>query len=233
MRISRLLLTTLVAFAITSSSALADCPVPGMWSTTTGTMIGGRASEAWCGAGGGPLQPGVPGNTQNTQSWDSATLGTQWKAWGMSIDAAGPSVSGALDGNGDGILTYTTHYDGGQFWLSGAHAWSSGGGDLTGSISGYVVVATATVRAFVTVGLTSNVSFSGTFAGCDGADCVIEFAIANAILIGSGAVPSDYPPYLCGADLGQWFDACCITVVIDCTVGTQPESWGRIKSLYQ
>jgi len=231
MRLLRLLTATIVPILLVATAS-ADCPVPGMWTTTNGSMIGGRASEAWCGAGGAPLQPGVPGNAQNAMSWDGGTLGTQWKVWGMTIDANGAAVSGSLDANGDGVLTYTTHYDGGQFWLTGAHAWSSGGGDLTGTISGYVVVATATIRNFVMVGMTSNVSFSGTFENCQGANCVIEFAIANAMWMGSGAVPSDYPPYLCGATEGEWFDACCATVVIDCTVDTRAETWGRIKSLY-
>lgn len=71
------------AAALLAVPTLAQCPdATGIWSTTTGTMLGGRASEAWCTLADG----GVPGNTQNAMSWDAVNLGTQWRAWGMAID---------------------------------------------------------------------------------------------------------------------------------------------------
>ena len=230
---------TLLAIVLAGAAA-AQCPdAVDTWSTTTGTMIGGRASEAWCGADGFPLQPGVPGNTQNAGSWDGSALGTQWRAWGMRIDANGAVlVSDNVDGSGNGTRTYETRYTGGEFWLTRDHTWADGLADLTGPLLDFQVVATITYVAGAPVGATSNISFNGTFADCPEAnDCAITFTIANAILIwrpDSGLpMPAGYPPFLCGANLGELFDVCCITLRIDCAVPAQPERWGAVKALYR
>ncbi len=47
-----------------------------------GTILGGRASDAWCTGVG----PGRPGNTESAMSWDGTNLGAQWRIWGMTID---------------------------------------------------------------------------------------------------------------------------------------------------
>jgi hypothetical protein len=195
--------------------ANAACPIPGTYSTTLGNVDPGRVSESWCTGAAGQ-----PGNMQNAMSWDGAALGAQWHVWGMTIDAMGAvEIGNTVDGSGNGTITYQTGYDGGQFWLSGANVWSPGG-DLVGLVQDYVVVATVTVIGGTPVGLTSNVSFHGTFDAC-GNDCIIEFAIANAIRIGQGdMLPADYP-------------ACCINVSIDCAVDADSATWGSIKGLYR
>ncbi|MCX5752176.1 MAG: hypothetical protein NTW97_00880 [Candidatus Krumholzibacteria bacterium] len=63
-----------------------NAPKDGVYSTSNGTVLGGHASEAWCTGVG----PGRVGNMESAMSWDGANLGTQWKVWGMAIDAAGP-----------------------------------------------------------------------------------------------------------------------------------------------
>lgn len=223
-----------------AGSAAAQCPnAIDVWSTTYGTMLGGRASEAWCGADGFPIQPGVPGNTQNAQSWDGAALGTQWRAWDMEIDPNGAVlINDTVNASGNGARTYATDYTGGQFWLSRDHTWADGLADLTGMLHAYQVVVTITYVGFNPVGATSNITFTGTFANCpDLNECEITFTIANAMLIwsaGSGLpMPANYPPFLCGANLGEFFDICCITMQIDCAVPAQDEAWGALKALYR
>jgi hypothetical protein len=226
----RLATFTLLAAFVGSLFGVAGaaCPVPGVYTTLDGSLIGGRVSEAWC-AG----MPGQPGNTENAMSWDGALLGDMWHIWGMAIDANGAvEIGNTVDGNGNGTITYETHYDGGQFWLSGAYPWSLGG-DLTGTVHDYVVIATVTLVGGQAVGLTSNVSFTGIFTNCAN-DCVIEFAIANALKVGEGdMLPADYPDFLCGATMGEWFDACCATASLDCAVDTDSDTWGSIKGLYR
>ncbi len=237
---SRVILTAIILSIIAAGPALAQCPnAIDTWSTTTGTMLGGRASEAWCGANGMPVMGGVPGNTQNAQSWDGAALGTQWQATGMQIDATGAVlISDTVDGNGNGQRTYISHYTGGQFWLSRDHTWADGLADLSGALNSYQVIITITYVGNVAVGATSNITFTGNFANCPGVnECEITFTIANAMLIwrpDSGlAMPAGYPAFLCGADLGELFDICCITMQINCAVPTDREAWSTVKAMYR
>jgi len=237
---SKATMTLLVLTVFTFSTALAQCPnAIDTWSTTTGTMIGGRASEAWCAADGMPLAAGVPGNTQNAQSWNGSALGTQWQATGMQIDAVGAVlISDTVDGSGDGQRTYITHYTGGQFWLTRDHSWADGLADLSGALNAYQVIITITFVGNVAVGATSNITFTGTFDNCPGAnECEITFTIANAMLAwrpDSGLpMPMGYPAFLCGANLGELFDICCITMQIHCAVPSEREAWGALKASYR
>jgi len=227
-----------LAMVAVASFAAAQCPnLDGAWSTTTGTMIGGRASEAWCGAGY-PVQAGVPGNTENAMSWDGSTLGTEWKAWGMQIDANGAVLISDTVVGGNGTLTYRTNYDGGQFWLTKDNTWADGLADLTGYMTSYVVFTTVTYWGGAPQGATSNISFTGTFSNCSGVNgCEIQFAIANAIKIWDTGylvpMPVGYPGFLCSATQGELFDACCITVGINCVVDNDQPTWGSLKATYK
>ena len=238
-RLLRALLITACALAVAVPAA-GQCPnANDTWSTTAGTMLPGRASEAWCAADGMPLSAGVPGNTQTAQSWDGVALGTQWQANGMQIDANGAVLlSDTVDGSGNGQRTYITNYVGGQFWLTANHSWADGLADLTGPLHGYQVIITITYVANTAVGATSNITFSGTFDDCPGANsCEITFTIANAMLIwrpDSGlTMPAGYPDFLCGANLGELFDICCVTMQIYCAVPTTDETWSTLKALYR
>ncbi len=217
--------------------ALAQCPhTTGIFSTYNGLLLGGRVSEAWCGTDGSP-GPGEPGNMEDAMSWDGATLGTQWRVWGMAIDATGAVlVSNNLDGFGNGYQDYSTNYVGGQFWLSGSGPWGNGL-DLTGTLTSYNVSTRITFVGGQQVGATSNVYFTGLFSNCpSGNNCVIEYTIANAMRVwmsGGGAMPANYPGFLCSATMGELFDACCIQASIQCAVPGEDASWGAIKSLYR
>jgi hypothetical protein len=240
MRIVKIFCIILAAVCIVSLSARADdpctpggIPYDGNYSTYGGNLLSGRASEAWCGT---PLMPGVPGNTENAMSWDDFTLGTQWKAWGMYIDETGAVWQAEnLDADGTGWVDYVTNYEGGQFWLSGAHEWSDGT-DLTGQINYYIVNARVSYLEGQVIGVTSNVVFNGVFDQCP--NCNLEYVIANAMRVwwpgDPDPAPADYPPFICGSGLGELFEICCIMANITChTIGTEPSTWGMIKELYR
>ena len=235
MKSLRILLMIVLVLAL-GHTAWAQCPnAIGQWSTYTGTMIGGLASEAWCGG-----QGGQPGNMQNAMSWDGVNLGTQWKAWGMTIDANGAVlVSQTVLPNGNIIRTYSTNYINGLFWLTKNNTWSDGVADLSGNLTSFLVLTTITLdSAGNFLGATSNITFTGTFQNCPGANlCEIRFGITNALLVWNpafgGSMPSGYPPLLCSANTGEAFDVCCITVEIFCAVADQATSWGSLKALYK
>jgi hypothetical protein len=225
----------LAAALLVANSVLAECahaPLQGSYSTSTGSMIGGRVSEAFCSGVG----PGQPGNMQNAMSWNGAALGTQWTVSGMTIDAAGAVLKkDAVDGSGFGYRDYVTNYTGGTFWLSGAGAWGDGLGDFTGTITYYNVSTRISFMGGMPIGATSNISFRGAFTDC--AYCFIDYAVANSMLMwttGDGAMPANYPPFLCGANAGELHDVCCVTMHILCDVtATEESTWGSIKSLYR
>ncbi|MBU2501699.1 hypothetical protein KJ682_10265 [bacterium] len=223
-----------------STLAAAQCPnLNGAWATYNGTMLGGRASEAWCGVDGAPLQPGMPGNTQNAMSWNGSALGTEWKAFGMAIDANGATlIDDSLDGFGNGSRTYSTDYVGGEFWMTKNNTWSDGVADLSGQLTSYQVVATITFFGGVPVGLTSNITFSGTFDNCPQLNgCEIRFSIANAMKVWdsgmASSMPADYPAFLCGANGGELFDICCALVDVNCIVDNESASWGTLKAMFK
>ncbi|MGD9547831.1 MAG: hypothetical protein AB7V45_09845 [Candidatus Krumholzibacteriia bacterium] len=239
MRTMTMLILT-AALVLIAAAAWAQCPnLNGYWTTNDGSMTGGRASEAWCGSGGMPIQGGVPGNTQNAMSWNGAALGALWKAWGMEIDGAGAVlISDTLDGSGTGTRTYRTNYLGGQFWLTRDNTWADGAADLEGVLTSYVVFTTITFYTGIPMGATSNISFTGDFLNCPAVNgCEVRFAIANAMKIWdtnmATPMPANYPAFLCSASAGEFFDVCCISMDIACAIDTEPTSWGDLKAQYK
>ncbi len=73
------------------------------------------------------------------------------------------------------------------------------------------------------------------FDDCDW--CFIDYGMANSILVwktGMPAMPSNYPPFLCGASGGELHDVCCVTFSIFCDITpTDETTWGAIKGLYR
>ncbi len=233
MRFATLLLVA-GAIVLFAAPAWTVCPVhpnPGTYSTYAGTIMPGRDSEAWCTGAG----PGKPGNTDNAESWNGTTLGSQWRVWGMQIDANGGVETGRnLDASGNGWIDYRTNYTGGQFWLSRSHTWSDGINDLTGAVSYFNVATRVTLVLGQIRGATSNIYFTGVFNECPA--CTLEYVISNAMLVwmpGWPDMPANYPALQCGASLGELFDVCCIQASIYCPVANGESTWGAIKELYR
>jgi hypothetical protein len=222
----------LVLFAVPLVAGCPVHPVPGVYTTTNGTILSGRDSEAWCTI----ASPGVPGNTDDAMSWDGVTLGTQWHVWGMQIDAIGAMlVNQFFLPNGNGYKEYQTNYIGGQFWLSRFHAWSDGVNDLTGSLTYFNVQARVAYVAWAPVGVTSNIYFTGVFDQCS--LCTLEYVITNAMLVwqtgNPGPMPANYPPFSCSATMGELYNICCVQASIFCPVAVDNKTWGAIKELYR
>ncbi len=220
-------------FAAGASAACLNQPKDGVYTTANGTMIGGRASEAWCSG----LGPGRPGNTEAAESWNGAALGTQWKVWGMAIDATGAvETARYFDANGNGWIDYSTNYTGGQFRLDGNHLWGDGTGDFTGTVGYFNVGARVSYVGWQAVGVTSNIFMTGVFDGCP--SCSIEYAISNAMLVWRAGypapMPANYPAFQCGAAMGELFEVCCVVAKIHCApIATESSTWGGIKGLYR
>ena len=231
----------IVLLSLAAGSALAACPdVLGIWSSNPETnpdypLLNGRVSEAWCGG-----VPSVPGNAKNLMSWEGSSmeLGLEWKLWDMTIGAGGAVL--VFDGvsGGNGVRIFQTAYDGGLFWLGGEGLWTLGDIELHGDVYDYLEVTTVTYIADEIVAAVSNITFNGVFGDCpeDNA-CVIEFAIANAALIWRSdwttPMPTDYPPFLCGATEGELFSTSDITLGINCAVAVEETDWSSVKDLYR
>jgi hypothetical protein len=219
-----------LVLAMPALAACPNAPKDGIYTTSNGTILGGRASEAWCTGAG----PGRAGNTESAMSWDGANLGAQWKVFGMTSEGA-VETARYFDAHGNGWIDYATNYTGGNFWLSGAGNWGNGAADYSGAVTYFNVGARVTYVGGSPVGVTSNILLTGVFDDCP--NCSIEYAISNAILVWQTgyptAMPANYPPFQCNASSGELFDACCIVAKIHCTpISTSPSTWGGIKSLY-
>lgn len=219
---------------LVASAAFGECttaPKDGMYRTTTGTILPGRSSEAWCSGAG----PGRPGNTENAMSWDGTNLGAQWKIYDM-VSLGALETARYFDANGNGWIDYVTNYSGGSFWLAGTGVWGDGSTDYSGAVTYFNVSARVNFNGWQPVGVTSNITMAGTFTECG--HCAIDYAIENAMLIWQTgyptAMPANYPPFLCSATSGELFDVCCILMKIHCNpVSTDQSTWGAIKSLYR
>jgi hypothetical protein len=172
-------------------------------------------------------------------SWNGSFVGSEWAAWGMEIGAVGATlISDTVDGTGNGVRVYSTDYVGGAFWLSKDNSWADGVTDLNGVINSYNVEATLTIVGGVTAAVSSDITFSGSFSDCPGANnCVIHFEITGATLAWhpnfAGSFPLDYPALLCGAPTGEAFDVPAITGQITCAVPAEGIEWGALKAMYQ
>ncbi len=221
---------------IVAAPALGACPHEiGLFSTYDDTMDPGRASEAWCAGAWFDV-----GNELNTQSWDGGALGDQWKVFGMAINASGAVlVESNVDENGTGEEHWVVDYDGGEFWFSKDHTWGDGISDLYGTVGMYHVAATVSYVQGNLVGQTANISWNGTFSACpEDNDCVVEFAIANSMLVWRSDMglpePVDYPGMLCGSEgHGELHDQCCITMMLNCTTATETIDWSSLKANYR
>ena len=219
------------AFAQTHPCGDGALPYEGSWTTTAGTLLEGRISEAWCYS---PFSPGQPGNTLNALSINGS-LGSQWRVSGMSIDAAGRvEVGRDVNGAGFGWIDYVSNYEGGRFWLVGSNSWSDGT-DLEGDVTICNVSSRVTLVNFVSVAMVSNITIVGIFDLCP--MCSIEIAANSQRLWMTGdaaAMPTDYPDFLCGANGGEMHYSCCINAEIICSVtGTRESTWGAIKEMYR
>jgi hypothetical protein len=198
-----------------------------------GTMLAGRGSNSWSGPANGGN--GV-GNVFNAQSWDGATLGTEW------IFSCGVSTSQSVTDNrinGTGNVLFTTIYGPGTFWLSKDGVWGDNVNDYTGTTTS---LTRQTTVSWVNGEPTAAVENAVTLGHFDDSDCSLDFAISNAIGFGdTDALPfpaSGYPALLdtdCTSPRadGSWGDIISLSMQIHCPVSVQETSWSQTKVLYK
>jgi hypothetical protein len=225
-----LLLVPALAFA---------APNAGTYTTTDlgGQLLTGRASTWRTG-----INSGLP-HVLHAQSWNGATLGTQWELR-CAVENAPFGVQDNRVG-GTGTVVYTSQFIGGQLELfNTGGAWGFGVANLG------TTTVISTVQ-FVNIGGNStpvasvvNANTSGDF----GNGCTLTFAISNGTGVGETTSlnpalqkPADYPTFLdatCGPapanqQYGTWGNTLTSTMRIDCSVPATPATWGAVKGIYR
>ena len=220
--------------------ALAGPPANGTYKSSDigGTMLPGHYSESWF-----PTKLTV-NNTLNEESWDGATLGTQWRWYCPWVIGAPTLLLNTVDGNGNGVKTWRVTYVGGTCWLDGAGPWAGGDPFYTASINTWIAIVTETFQNFVEVGTVRTHSASANFDNYD--ERCMSLQIENTEKLGDtngGPLPAGFPNFwdwngcvdIGTAGPGEWGDVDSITFTIQgCeTVRTEQKSWGAVKSLYR
>jgi hypothetical protein len=218
---------------------LAGAPADGTYKSSDigGLMYPGRYSESWF-----PTKLSVD-NTLHEQSWDGATLGTQWQWYCPWVVNAPTLLVNTVNGSGNGQKIWTVTYTGGTCWLDGGGPWAGGDPTYTASILTWTAVVTETYSNFVEVGTVRTHAASAQFNNYP--DGCMSLQIENTEKIGdtdSGPLPAGYPNFwywapcadIGTAGPGEWGDVDSITFTIQgCTIATEQKSWGAVKSLYK
>ena len=234
----KLLATTLCLLALglgTAAPSWAVDPTPGTYNSTDigGAVLTGRGTQSW----NSPLNAAQGlGDVFNSQSWDGATLGTQWRI-SCGVQTA-PQVKEDNRVAGTGSVIFRNVFVGGSFFLSKTGPWGDGINDLTGTLGITRVDVTVVYVNNVPQASRANISSDGVF---NGSNCTLTFVIANGIGGGDTDLmpkPPGYPDFLetsCAPTriYGSWGDINEITMRIDCPVPSRQSTWGKVKSIYR
>jgi hypothetical protein len=229
----------LLALTVPATRPAAADPVTGIYSSTDlgGQLLTGRVSTWRPG-----INSGIP-HVMHGQSWDGATLGTQWEL-SCAVENANFTVQDNRVG-GVGTIVYTSTFVGGTFTLfPGAWPW----GDGTATLNTTTVI--TTVQHIMINGNSTPVAAvaNGNTSGSFPNGCALVFAIGNGVGVGETTSlnpaitkPANYPTFqdaTCApagpaVQYGTWGNAITITMGIQCPTPADESSWGRVKSLYR
>lgn len=221
-----------------AGTSFAGPPLNGDYDSTDigGPVFIGRYTEGWDGGGGALLT----GTTLHAESWDLATLGTQWRYWCSTESSDAQLLVNTVNSSGNGNRTYMKTFAGGYIWLSGSGPWANGDPDYPGVIDSYTEFETITYSNWVPVAAVTNVQATAHFDAYP-AMCM-TFYIGNGTRVATTdlgeTIPVNYPDLIdpdCNATRveGAAWDFTSITLSItSCEVGVEESSWGAIKSLY-
>jgi hypothetical protein len=217
--------------------AFAGPPQAGNYKSTDlgGSVLTGTYSETW---NGGPM---AVNNTVNEKSWDGTNLGTQW-LWTCAYVASAPTLLyDGVNASGDGNKIWYVTYTGGTAQLLSTGPW--GDEDYDANVLTWEATVTETYQNFVEVGTVKTVNATAQFIGYD--DNCIVLALSNLEKHGDGMeLPPPgalaYPEFIdntcspTGEGPGEWGEVDDITYsILQCTVGTEEQSWGSVKALYR
>jgi hypothetical protein len=181
-------------------------------------------------------------NTLNEQSWNGATLGTQWH-WYCPWVVGKLLLLSTVNGAGNGQKIWKVTYTGGYCWLDGGGPWAGGDASYMANINTWVAIVTETYAAFVEVGTVRNHNASATFQLYNQA--CMSLSVTNAEKLGDtsggGGLPANFPafwdwvPCAASATPGEWGDVDGITFdILGCqTVSVNETSWGAVKAMYR
>jgi hypothetical protein len=211
-------------------------PVTGTYMSPNrgGNVFVGRSSVA---------RPTVNSGTPKVfhgQSWNGASLGTQWEIrCGIEAVETPPDYSQFNGVTGNGFITYHQYFAGGTFTLypDVNVGWGSG----TGTLNVTQVTSQVFLANFTPISSSFTAFTSGNF---DGSPCTLEFAFGNGFGVGEtpyASKPATYPAFLAAdcspADaahqFGVWGDTNDIILNIYCPVPVEQSTWGHVKSLYR
>jgi hypothetical protein len=221
-----------------AEASFAAAPLSGSYQSTDlgGPVYVGRYTEGWA-AGGGALSSGT---TLNAESWDGMALASQWKYWCSTQTTPAVLLVNTVNGSGNGNRTYMSTFNGGYIWLSGSGPWANGDVDYPGTIMNYAEFETITYSNWVPIAAVTNVQAMAKFDAYPGS--CMTFYIGNGSRVSTtdlgDPVPANYPGFLdpgCNPSysLGACWDFFSVTLTItDCSVGTEPATWGGIKSMF-
>jgi hypothetical protein len=227
------LATALVGLSLllTAWPALAGAPLEGEYRSQLGDMLAGRFCESWAGGAQGQV-----GNAVHAQSWDGSNLGGEWTLSCPVLMEPPELISSNLDVNGTGMVEYRSVYSGGTLVIVGTGPWGAGDAWYTATLDYYVHNTTFIYWYGVQISYTTNADFSGHFI--DYPVCLL--GVTNAASVGQGGQPADYPDFLTSACLpdgtlmGEWGQVADITLsIFECTIGSESNTWGSIKTMYR
>jgi hypothetical protein len=237
MKKATLSLLLLLACALTAYATV-PTPTPGVYHSSpdpASSFPEGRGSQSNELPGDGAN--GV-GDVFNSQSWDGANLGDQWR-FSCGIAPAAHGVVNNVDASGTGTITYTNTFVGGTFFLSKDGPWGDGVNDWTGTLNTTSSTVLVQLVNWQFMGSVGNVSTSGQF---DVAGCYLTFEINNLVGLGDTDLtppfPANYPALLdpsCDPTRvnGSWGDVVDLILRIDCAVQNEQSTWGGVKAIYR
>ena len=233
-------LLILIVLSLAAAPAFAQIlgPAPGTYTSLGGDFSEGVFSESWVDP---PHNNGVVNNT--IHAWDNG-MGVEWQLYCPSLLNV-TVILDTRDTNGNGFVKYSTDYTGGTLWLSKAGPWGHNQIDFTATITLFNVTSTHHYAGWQLVNIVSDIIFTGMFDPPVEEEQCFEYVLSNGAITGSTGMgmtlPAGYPPFLdyytCPTGtvaLGAWGTAEDISLTIygDCTVATEPSTWGKVKSLF-
>lgn len=229
-----LTIATVASLTLLPLAAQAD-PVTGTYTSTDlgGQLLTGRASTWRSG-----VNSGLP-HVLHVQSWDGATLGTQWELSCATENSAFSVVDNRVGGNG--TVVYTSTFNGGTLtFFAGGWPW----GDGTATLGTTTLI--STVQHLMISGVSTPVAsvVNGNTSGEFTNGCLLTFAIANGSGVGEtpfASIPATYPAFLDGScspaspseQFGTWGNVMTMTMHVNCTVSEESSSWGAVKGLFR
>ena len=194
-RVFAVVAATAVVVALSLGSSVQAGPVTGDYSSTDlgGTVMTGRWSEGYA--------TGVPntvGNGAHAESWNGATLGSQWELTGLTL-LSSTVISGSINGSGNGIVTYLRVFDttNGFLKLDDSGSWwnaGDAGTEYTVDLTSYTQILTVTYQGFAVKNASSIETFAGDFVGYAGYQLLYGHTLGAFQGLGL-TTPAGYPSF--------------------------------------